>query len=102
MRRLLISIVVCFAAQLAGAQCLNATTTATPVARETPARVELIKTAAAGTPDAPVLTQSVSAPAQKTEAAAGDERRRPAGAMLLAALALMSGIALRRAGASGE
>ena len=102
MQRLLISIIACFAAQLAGAQCLNATTAATPVARETPARVELIKTAAAGTPDAPVLTQSVSTAAQKSQAGAGDERRRPAGAMLLAALALMSGIALRRAGASDQ
>ncbi|HKB55011.1 MAG TPA: hypothetical protein VKD22_13525 [Ramlibacter sp.] len=105
MQRLLISIIACFAAQLAGAQCLNATTAATPVARvasERPPGVELIKTAAAGTPDAPVLTQSVSTAAQKSQAGAGDERRRPAGAMLLAALALMSGIALRRAGASGE
>ena len=100
MRRLLISIVIGFAAQLAGAQCLNATT-ATP-AKDRPPGVELIKTATAGTPDAPVLTQSVSTAAQKSRAGAGDERRRPVGAMLLAALALMSGIALRRTGASGE
>jgi len=100
MYRLMIPLFFCFAAQVAGAQCLSATT-ATPAAAPTRAPAELIKTAAAGTRDAPDITASPKSSSEKV--AGGEERRRPAGgAMLLAALALMSGIALRRASASDE
>ncbi len=99
MQRLLTSIVLCVVAQTAGAQCVNATTATTPAAGQERSGVDLIKTAAAGTRDAPVMAQ---APARK-EQAGGDEHHRPAGrAMLFAALALMSGIALRRASASDQ
>jgi hypothetical protein len=58
----------------------------------------LITTAAAGTRDAPV-----SRPAPRATAQPDEEHPRRAGpAMLLAALALMSGIALRRYGAGGQ
>jgi hypothetical protein len=98
MKRLLTPIVLCFAAQMATAQCVNATTAAPATTQMRPA-VELIRTAAAGTRDAPMLTQS----AATHKGQSGDERHRPAGrAMLLAAVALMSGIALRRASASGQ
>lgn len=97
MQRLLTTIVCCFAAQLASAQCVNPTA-ATPAAQVRPT-VELIKTAAAGTRDAPVMVQSASTSARKDQS--GDDQRHPTGrAMLLAAVALMSGIALRRASAS--
>jgi hypothetical protein len=60
----------------------------------------LIKTAAASTHDQmPVLTHSAPA----SDAGAQDDQHRRGGpAMLLAALALMSGIALRRFGAHKE
>lgn len=59
---------------------------------------ELITTAAAGTRDAPVLR-----PVARVAAPADEDQSRPAGpAMLLAALALMSGIALRRYGAGNR
>ncbi len=58
----------------------------------------LIKTAAAGTPDDPPPVARESARTANGQ----DHPRRGGTAMLLAALALMSGIALRRYGASGE
>jgi hypothetical protein len=59
---------------------------------------ELIKTAAAGTHDElPGITRS--APAAVASTQDEDQHRRGGPAMLLAALALMSGIALRRFGA---
>jgi hypothetical protein len=126
MHNLLTSIVLCFLAQAASAQCLNVP--ATPVTAAARPGVELIATAAADTRDAPLMrhTAAVSgdAPVMRTTAAVsgdgpvmrqtaattrskpqpndGEEHRRPTGAMLLAALALMSGIALRRASASGQ
>ena len=106
------AIVLCILAQGASAQCVApaATIAAKPVAISEPvhpvganaahhpaARTgpELIKTAAAGTrdDDAPV------ARATPREANGQDHPRRGGTAMLLAALALMSGIALRRYGA---
>lgn len=61
---------------------------------------ELIKTAAAGTHGAPPIARETSVRA----ATAGEETppRRGGPAMLLAALALMSGIALRRYGANKQ
>lgn len=98
MYRLLTPLVLCCAAQMADAQCVNATTAATAPTQMRPA-VELISSASAGTRDAPGLTQTSAT--RKSQA--GDEHRHPTGrAMLLAALALMSGIALRRASASGQ
>jgi hypothetical protein len=59
---------------------------------------ELIKTAAAGTHDeVPGLTRNV--PVAVAVAPAEEQHRRGGAGMLLAALALMSGIALRRFGA---
>jgi hypothetical protein len=114
MHNLLTSIVLCFVAHAASAQCLN-TTTAAPVNASARPGVELIATAAAETRDGPVMRQTAAvtrdgAMMRQTSARTpskppsndGEEHRRPTGAMLLAALALMSGIALRRASASGQ
>jgi hypothetical protein len=107
----LTAIVLCMFAQAASAQCI-----ATPSAQDTPAAPvaghataapaakapahpapELIKTAAAGTrDDAPPVRNAVTA---RRADADHDHPRRGGTAMLLAALALMSGIALRRYGA---
>lgn len=115
MQREVAAIVLCILAQAASAQCVATTTAdaadvnAVPVtetvradgtpavpAAKKPAHGELIKTAAAGTRDD-------DAPAAMTARAhpngAQDHPRRGGTAMLLAALALMSGIALRRYGA---
>ena len=103
-----IAVVLCFAAHAAVAQCVDPapvaqhtrhgadlikkTEAAAPAPRAAHAGGALIKTAVAGTHDkAPSATRSAPA------AAPGDEEHRQGGpAMLLAALALMSGIALRR------
>jgi hypothetical protein len=95
MHKLLTSVALCLLAQAAAAQCVT-TVSAPPLA---PARLggELIKSAAAGTHDAPAI-RTVSAPAAATTGAAeGEEQpRRTGSAMLLAAVAVMSAIALRR------
>jgi hypothetical protein len=112
----LIAIVLCMFTQAASAQCTATTTTpaqdthpaaatARPVGTSTASQAtarpapQLIKTAAAGTRDdaPPVMRDTATA-----RAGAGTDRdhpRRGGTAMLLAALALMSGIALRRYGA---
>lgn len=96
MQREVLAIVLCILAQAASAQCVAPSAkpaTATPTA----ARAELIKTAAAGTRDdePPAMTAHSRVKEQQQ-----DHPRRGGTAMLLAALALMSGIALRRYGAS--
>ncbi len=115
MQKLLTTIVLCFVAHAASAQCLNAPTPASANAAARPG-LELISTAAAETRDAPMmrktsagtaggaaLRQTAAGTHAKSQANDGEEQhRRPTGGMLLAALALMSGIALRRAGASGR
>ena len=113
MQRVVAAIVLCILAQAATAetaQCV-ATSAITPVAasekvraagtnatnpKPTAMRAELIQTAAAGTRDdePPVVTARPHAQGQQ------DHPRRGGTAMLLAALALMSGIALRRYGAT--
>jgi hypothetical protein len=101
MQRAVTAIVLCVLAQTAAAQCV-----ATPVkqniqnapAGATAPRAggELIKAAAAGTRDdaPPVPRATMSARATNED----DHPHRGSTAMLLAALALMSGIALRRYG----
>lgn len=107
------AIVLCILAQGAFAECITAATTKShPAAVSEPVRAgaattkakpgtrasgELIKTAAAGTrDDAPPAVQATHGQdAQDGQ----DHPRRGGTAMLLAALALMSGIALRRYGA---
>ena len=108
----LTAIVLCMVTQAASAQCTTtpsaqdtgpaATTspaTAAPAAKA-PARPgpELIKTAAAGTRDDDAPPRRDVATARRADAD-HDHPRRGGTAMLLAALALMSGIALRRYGA---
>jgi hypothetical protein len=105
MQRAVSAIVLCILAQGAWSQteCVapsastaNVHTVATTAqAAQPPARAELIKTAAAGTRDdaPPVATARPHGTGQQ------DHPRRGGTAMLLAALALMSGIALRRFGA---
>jgi hypothetical protein len=61
-------------------------------------RAGLITTAAAGTRDAPALRPAPRASAQQDE----EHPRRAGPAMLLAALALMAGMALRRYGAGSQ
>ena len=111
MRSSLIAVVLCIFAQacIAGtaagpAAQHPAAPTKTHTIKTQPARTaaapgaELITTAAVGTRDAPVF-RSVA----RVAAPADDDPSRPAGpAMLLAALALMSGIALRRYGAGSR
>jgi len=105
MQREVAAIVLCVLAQAATAQPV-ATPVAHPVAvsetvhvasknatnPKAPVHAELIQTAAAGTRDdePPVMTARPHAQGQQ------DHPRRGGTAMLLAALALMSGIALRR------
>jgi hypothetical protein len=103
MHTLLPSIVFCVLAQTAAAQCVNPAA-ATPVSAPAHPTAELISTAAASTRDAPPLRRtSVVTESAKATPGSGDEPRRPTRtAMLLAAVALMSGIALRRASASGQ
>lgn len=113
MYRSLTAVVLCIATQAAAAQgvapvpvaqharpaanLIHKKTAATPAAPNTGG--ELIKTAAAGTHDPVPRATRVAAVAP----AADDEQHRPSGpAMLLAALALMSGIALRRFGAGKQ
>ena len=114
MKRPFAAIVLCILAQAAFAQC-TAAPTATPTNAQvqavsdtvraagtpqgTPAarpNRELISTATAGTRDgAPTVARDAAARATGEQ----DQPRRGGTAMLLAALALMSGIALRRYGA---
>ena len=100
-----IALFLCIAAQGAIAQCAAppvattnqpAATAATRAPADTHKSPELIKTAAASTRDdaPPVVRESTRRPDGQ------DHPRRGGTAMLLAALALMSGIALRRYGAS--
>lgn len=116
MQREVAAIVLCILAQAACAQCVATPTaaaaqahavpvsetvradgTSAPPAKAKPVRAELIKTAAAGTRD----EDDDAPPAMTARAHANrpDHPRRGGTAMLLAALALMSGIALRRYGA---
>lgn len=114
----LTAIVLCVLAQNAAAQCLATTELAGP-ARHANAVVktskgvahtaprsggELIKTAAAGTRDAPVATDEVTQESLSTQVApaGSDHQPRSGTAMLLAAVALMSGIALRRFTANSQ
>jgi hypothetical protein len=105
--------VLCMFVHAASAQCVPAapaandaraaTETAKSPSLAAPAAAahhgrELIKTAAAGTRDEPALRETPRTPAPSGE----DHPHRGGTAMLLAALALMSGIALRRFGAPGQ
>jgi hypothetical protein len=104
--------VLCIFVQAASAQCLPAAVaaqgdaaaadmartpgvTAPAAAIARPGR-DLIKAAAAGTRDEPAMRETPQ------RAPAEDHPRRGGTAMLLAALALMSGIALRRFGSPGQ
>jgi hypothetical protein len=109
MHREVTAIVLCILAQAAGAQCTAAPieasappaavaqATHTNPAAQPKAHAELIQTAAAGTRDdgPPIVREGA-----RTHAGTQDHPRRGGAAMLLAALALMSGIALRRYGTS--
>lgn len=101
MQRHIAAIALCIFAQGAIAECVAtpAITKAHPAAQtqaQPPARAELIKTAAAGTRDE---TPPAIHPTARAQDEGQDHPRRGGTAMLLAALALMSGIALRRYGA---
>src|SRR6186713_441404 len=96
MRSSVIAIVLCIFAASANAQCPSQA----PVARVAHPGPELIKTAAAGTQTEQALAAEDGLPvvSETSTAPQGDEKshRRAGPAMLLAAVALMSGIALRR------
>jgi len=100
MRSSVISIVLCVVVKAAAAQCVAPAPT--PVAAGAPVTIapaakaphtgELIQTAAAGTREGAPGFQ----PAARARTEGEPHPRRTGSAMLLAALALMSGIALRR------
>jgi hypothetical protein len=98
MRSSVISIVLCVAVEAAAAQCVAqapiaaAPVTVAPAAKAPRTGGELIQTAAAGTRERPAAFR----PAPQATAPGDSHPRRTGSAMLLAALALMSGIALRR------
>jgi hypothetical protein len=98
MRSSVISIALCVMAQAAAAQCVAqppvavAPVTIAPAAKAPHAGGELIQTAAAGTREGPANFQ----PAARASGDGDPHPRRTGSAMLFAALALMSGIALRR------
>ena len=120
MHRLLTSIVLCVVAHTAAAQCVDttplaarvhsgaglvrtsATSGAAPLPK--PAGGDLIKTAAAGPRDVAMRqSPSISGPPKAgTVGEDEDEPRRTGPAMLIAALAVMTAIALRRSGGSGQ
>lgn len=125
MYNLLASIILCLVANAAAAQCVAGTAAPTTQVRDgsgaglirtsaampgdsAPLRKaeggDLIKTAATGPREVPAMRQPTTAPSQpKADAGGDDEQRRRAGpAMLLAAVAVMTAIALRRSGASGR
>jgi hypothetical protein len=97
MRSSVISIILCVVMEAAAAQCVApapvgvAPVTIAPAAKA-PRTGELIQTAAAGTREGAPAFQ----PAARTSTDNESHPRRTGSAMLLAALALMSGIALRR------
>lgn len=117
----LAAVVLCICAQTVAAQCVDTdlpvrdaragvdvikTSTATPSAAPAPRTGgELIKTAAAGTRDVPGAAREMPSVVRDSSARMqGDEEDHPRNgtAMLLAALAVMSGIALRRFGANNQ
>jgi hypothetical protein len=116
MRSPLIAVVLCILANAAAAQCVvpnagNARTTPdvvkASVAAAAPAHAggELIKAAAAGTRDEigpPSATVMPRTPQARVASDTQEHPRRSGTAMLLAALALMSGIALRRSGSGPQ
>src|SRR5438132_4034179 len=112
MQREFAAIALCILAQAALAQCVapsaapahalpvsavseSVRAAGNPQAAPQAARAELIKTAAAGTRDDAPPAPTARSRANEQQ----DHPRRGGTAMLLAALALMSGIALRRYGA---
>lgn len=114
----LTAVVLCILAQAASAECVasagmrqgsdsaravNVAASSSPSSFTAPAAVarpggELIKTAAAGTRDTPAVQRETAAMVRPARHVQDDEEPAPRSgtAMLLAALALMSGIALRR------
>jgi len=103
MRALLISLLLCLATVPASAECLDA---AAPQASRVAQRGELVRAANAGAPNASgpregggafIKTRSQPAPRVSD---GGKRHDRRGSAMLLAALAIMSAIALRHAAAS--
>jgi cell division septation protein DedD len=98
MRSTVISIILCVVVDAAAAQCVAqppvaiAPVTVAAVAKSPHPGGELIQTAAAGTREVPPSFQ----PAPRATSEGESHPRRTGSAMLLAALALMSGIALRR------
>jgi hypothetical protein len=98
MRSSVITIILCAVVEAATAQCVApapvgvAPVTIAPAAKAPRAGGELIQTAAAGTRE----SASAFQPAARTNTENESHPRRTGSAMLLAAIALMSGIALRR------
>ena len=86
------AVVLCLFTQVAAAQCADVAP-ATAETRSKPG-VELIKTAAAGTHDAVPVARATPAKASSDD----ESPKHGSTVTLVAALALMSGIALRRVG----
>lgn len=106
MRALLISLLLCLTTFAASADCLRA---AAPQAADVAQRRELVRAAGATAPIAAqardgtgafIKTRNPAAPPAAEEKAEGKRNDRRGSFMLLAALAIMSAIALRHAAAS--
>jgi hypothetical protein len=104
MRSFYIAIVLCAFAGVASAQCIAQGPAAAAATQQMGAAAssggELIKSASAATHDEASAPRPSAAPAARTEPGDGHGRTGPA--MLFAALALMSGIALRRYSGPGK
>lgn len=103
MRALLTSLLLCLAAFVASAECVSV---AAPQVARVAQRGELVRAANAGASNARegagafIKTGSPQAPQAAGEKAGGKRNDRRGSVMLLAALAIMSAIALRHAAAS--
>lgn len=122
MYNLLTSIVLCLLANAAAAQCVAGTTAPPAQVRSgaglirtsaampgdsAPRRKadggDSIRTAAAGSREVPAMRRPTAASNRpKVDAGSEEQPRRTGPAMLLAAVAVMTAIALRRSGASGR
>ncbi len=105
----IVAMVLCVFTQVATAQCVDSpTASSSPATAARPGGAELIKASAAVGRDVPVRHTTLAAhdtaphPARREAAEPAPQQQRDDSALLWAALALMSGIALRRRNAGPQ